>query len=161
MMHAEMCAVTEAARIGIPVRDATLYGTVFPCHNCAKHIVGVGLKQVVYLQPYPKSYVSELYPDSIEIDPSDAPPAGKIAFRQFVGVSPARYYLFSKERLKDDTGKIKKWEKATANPTSRQVIPQQTDVEKFALHSLRQALETIRSLEAEQGASASDSTKKQ
>jgi deoxycytidylate deaminase len=48
MMHAEMCAITEAARIGIPVREAILYCTTFPCHNCAKHIVGVGIGKVVF-----------------------------------------------------------------------------------------------------------------
>ena len=83
MMHAEMCAITEAARIGIPVRKAILYCTTFPCHNCAKHIVGVGIDKVVYLKPYPKSHVSELYPNSIEIDSASASQR-KIAFRQFV-----------------------------------------------------------------------------
>lgn len=149
MMHAEMCAITEAARIGIPVRKAILYCTTFPCHNCAKHIVGVGIDKVVYLKPYPKSHVSELYPNSIEIDSASASQR-KIAFRQFVGLAPARYYLFSKDRLKDDTGKIKKWERTTANPVSRQVIPQQSDVEKFALDTFQSALEKIRSTEANQ-----------
>jgi cytidine deaminase len=153
MLHAEMCAITEAAKLGISVRNAILHCTAFPCHNCAKHIVGVGISKVVYLQPYPKSHVSELYPDSIEIDPASEH-SGRIAFRQFVGLAPARYYLFSKERLKDDTGKIKPWEKTKANPVSRQVVPQQSDVEQFALRAFQGALKKIESTEKTEDVSA-------
>jgi deoxycytidylate deaminase len=144
MLHAEMCAISEAARIGISLHHHWLYCTTFPCHNCAKHIVGVGLDKVIYLQPYPKSYVSELYPDSIDIDPAIECEGKKIPFRQFVGITPARYYLFEKERLKDETGKMKKWDKRIANPASRQVIALQSDVEKFALSTFEKALEKIK-----------------
>jgi len=143
MLHAEMCAISEAARVGTSVHRHHLYCTTFPCHNCAKHIVGVGLDRVIYLQPYPKSYVSELYPDSIQIDP-ESEAGEKIPFQQFVGVTPARYYLFEKERLKDETGRMKKWDRRIAHPVSRQVIPLQSDVEKFALSSFKQALEKIK-----------------
>jgi deoxycytidylate deaminase len=143
MLHAEMCAISEAARVGISLHHHYLYCTTFPCHNCAKHIIGVGLDRVIYLQPYPKSYVSELYPDSIQIDP-ESESNEKVPFRQFVGVTPARYYLFEKDRLKDQTGKMKKWDRRNANPASRQVIPLQSDVEKFALSSFKQALEKIK-----------------
>lgn len=144
MLHAEMCAITEAARIGISLKNHWLFCTAFPCHNCAKHIVGTGIDTVIYLQPYPKSHVSELYPDSIEVDPASRS-EGHVAFKPFVGVTPARYYLFEKERLKDDAGRIKRWSKPTANPISRQAIPLQSDIEKFALHAFRHALQRIKS----------------
>jgi hypothetical protein len=96
----------------------------------------------------PKSHVSELYPDSIIIDPVDSS-KGKITFRQFIGVTPARYYLFEKERLKDSYGKIKMWKKKTANPVTRQVIPLQSDVEKFALNTFKPALDKIRQAEGD------------
>jgi len=147
MLHAEMCAISESSRRGIPVRDQILFCTTFPCHNCAKHIVGVGIKKVVYLKPYPKSHVSELYPDSIEIDPESVSDT-KVLFRQFSGITPARYYLFEKERLKDDFGKVKPWNKRTANPISRQVIPQQYEVEKFAIVTFKPFLERIRTADA-------------
>ncbi len=143
MMHAEMCAVAEAARVGISLHKRLLYCTVFPCHNCAKHIVGVGLSSVVYLRPYPKSHVSELYPDSIEID-AVTQCDDKIPFRQFVGITPPRYYLFEKERLKDAAGRIKEWQKKLANPISRQVIPLQSDIEKYALRTLKPFLDQVR-----------------
>lgn len=143
MLHAEMCAISESARVGISIRDQFLYSTAFPCHNCAKHIVGVGIDKVVYLKPYPKSHVSELYPDSIEIDP-EARASGRVLFRQFSGVTPARYYLFEKDRLKDSSGKIKLWNRRVANPISRQVIPQQYEIEKFAITTFEPFLLKIR-----------------
>lgn len=54
-MHAEMFAITDAARRGLSVRDATLYCTTFPCHMCARHIIASGIRKVVYIEPYPKS----------------------------------------------------------------------------------------------------------
>jgi cytidine deaminase len=143
MLHAEMCAISEAARLGIPLKGHTLYCTTFPCHNCAKHIVGVGIDRVVYLQPFPKSHVSELYPDSIDLD-SPCRDEKKVAFSQYIGLAPARYYLFEKSRLKDASGKIKRWEKNSANPISRQAIPLQSDVEKFALSTFEEALQRIK-----------------
>ena len=42
VVHAEMAALTDAARLGIAVKNSTLYCTTFPCHMCAKHIVAAG-----------------------------------------------------------------------------------------------------------------------
>jgi len=89
-VHAEMSAILDAARRGQPVKGATLYTTTFPCHNCAKHIVGAGVKEVVYIAPYPKSLAEDLHPDTIAIDPSD-PPDDRVVFRPFVGVAPLSY----------------------------------------------------------------------
>jgi deoxycytidylate deaminase len=55
IIHAEMSAITDAARLGIEIKDSTLYCTTFPCQICAKHIVAAGLDTVVCLEPYPKS----------------------------------------------------------------------------------------------------------
>jgi hypothetical protein len=57
-------------------------------------------------------------------------------------MAPARYYLFEKESLKDNSGKIKQWNKRCANPMSRQMIP--FHVEKYELHALRPFLEKIK-----------------
>ena len=38
-VHAEMAAITTAARVGVALQDATLYATTFPCHNCARHVI--------------------------------------------------------------------------------------------------------------------------
>lgn len=107
-LHAEMNAITDAARNNVSTQNTVLFVTTFPCHNCAKHIVGAGIKQVFYLEPYPKSEVSSLYPDSIQIDPS-AKNKEKISFKQFCGVTKRRFHYFAKDKLKDASGKIKPW----------------------------------------------------
>lgn len=94
-VHAEMEAILAAARVGVSIRGGTLYGTTFPCHNCAKHIVDAGIEEVVYVEPYPKSLARRLHHDSIAF-PEDESVEGKVVFRPFVGVAPRRYdELFS------------------------------------------------------------------
>lgn len=107
MIHAEMSAISDAARLGRPTKDATLYSTTFPCHLCAKHIVAAGIDRVVFLEPYPKSYAKNLHDDSITFDPRETE---KVLFEPFIGISPRRYRdIFEKKRRKDDKGKIKEW----------------------------------------------------
>lgn len=60
-VHAEMEALSSCARRGISTSGKTLYCTTFPCHNCARHIVGFGIKEVVYIEPYPKSKAKFLH----------------------------------------------------------------------------------------------------
>lgn len=47
-IHAEMNALLNAARIGIPVAGATAYVTHEPCFNCTKHLVAAGIKNICY-----------------------------------------------------------------------------------------------------------------
>ncbi len=115
-VHAEMAAITAAARNGLFVKDGTLYCTTFPCHNCAKHIVSSGISNVVYLEPYAKSFADDLYPDSISIDSSVANDS-MVSFKQFIGITPNRFgRLFFKDRLKDEKGNVVRWNPATAQP---------------------------------------------
>lgn len=114
-VHAEMAALLDAARRGLPINDEILYTTTFPCHNCAKHILAAGLSKVIYIEPYPKSLARELHFDSIitEKDGKD----GKISFLPFVGIAPRKYLdLFSMVNRKDDNGKIIKWKEHDASP---------------------------------------------
>ena len=95
-VHAEMEALSSAARTGLSVRGATLYTTTFPCHGCAKHIVVAGIKRVVYVEPYPKSMAIDLHSDSIAVEEQQADEEPKVKFVPFVGVAPRRYdALFS------------------------------------------------------------------
>lgn len=89
-MHAEMSALLDAARRGVSVQDATLYTTTFPCHNCARHIIGAGIARVVFIEPYIKSRAGELHDDAVQIERSGESEA-KICFEPFVGVAPRRY----------------------------------------------------------------------
>lgn len=132
-LHAEMCAITDAARNGLSTRNAVIYTTTFPCHNCAKHIVGCGIVRVVYQKPFPKSAVAELYPDSVALD-SAVPVTQKVAFEQFIGITSNRYnVIFEKERLKDAAGFFQNWQPKTSQPATNLVIRTHLDVESGAL----------------------------
>lgn len=109
-IHAEMNAICDAARLGKPIKNATLYCTTFPCHMCAKLILGSGIKRVVYIEPYPKSYAEEMYSKLISLE--SLPPAGedRVLFQPFTGVAPFRYRdLFEKRRRKDKRGVAQEW----------------------------------------------------
>ncbi|KKK69848.1 hypothetical protein LCGC14_2929930, partial [marine sediment metagenome] len=54
-LHAEENAILNLARNGrsIPLDECTLYTTTYPCRLCANKIGTLGIKEVVYLEPYP------------------------------------------------------------------------------------------------------------
>lgn len=94
--HAEMGALCYAAWAGISTRGTVLYCTTFPCHICACLIVAAGIEKVVYIEPYPKSRVPEMYSDSIALAHKDRKADGRVVFQPFMGVSPRRHAdLFS------------------------------------------------------------------
>lgn len=132
-VHAEMHALLACARGGISVKDATLYSTTFPCHNCAKHIVAAGIKKVVYVEPYAKSQAESLHGDAIvrserseapAIDKGSAGEHWRVEFVPFVGIGPRRYFdLFSMslaagatKRERKLAGKTKNFDRESANP---------------------------------------------
>lgn len=115
-VHAEMAALTDAARRGVSTKDAILFCTTFPCHLCAKHIVSAGIRRVVYIEPYPKSLATQLYPDSIIVEPA-MDDGHQVRFEPFVGVSPLRYMnLFSMLKRKDGSGVVINDEQHSASP---------------------------------------------
>ena len=128
-VHAEMNAITDAARNGHAVRDCVLFVNTFPCHNCAKHIVAAGLDRVVYLRPYPKSYARQLFNDSIAIDPdSDRP--DKVQFIQFDGITgPIFERIFYKKRWKVD-GKVPPFVQRTASFVRNTPLPAYDQIER-------------------------------
>ncbi len=112
-VHAEMAALMDAVKRGITVKGCTLYTTTFPCHNCAKHIVASGVRRVVYVEPYPKSFTHKLYSDSIWLDGAgEGNGAPTVRFEPFVGISPRQYLsLFSMGKLeRKANGKVAPWQ---------------------------------------------------
>ncbi|RYZ89052.1 MAG: cytidine deaminase, partial [Proteobacteria bacterium] len=67
-VHAEMSAILSCTRLGVSTRNGTIFCTTYPCHNCAKHIIAAGIKQVFFIEPYPKSLAIKLHHDSIQDD---------------------------------------------------------------------------------------------
>jgi deoxycytidylate deaminase len=134
IVHAEMLAICDAARLGRSVKGATLYCTTFPCHNCTKHILASGINRVVYMEPYPKSRAKDLHPDEIEIE-AESPI--KVSFVPFMGISPYRYRdLFQKGRRKDEQGDDYDWYRNKRSPMIQVVLPSYTENEKWALAPL-------------------------
>lgn len=101
-VHAEMDALLSCTRTGVSSRSGTLYTTTFPCHNCTRHIVAAGVKRVVYIEPYAKSYAAPLHEDAIRVEDTAGKGVGaktkdlRIPFQPFIGVGPRRFFdLFS------------------------------------------------------------------
>jgi cytidine deaminase len=140
-IHAEMSAITDAARKGVSIEGATLYCTTFPCHLCAKHIVAAGLKRVVYIEPYPKSYAKQLHQDSIQLD-GDRPEL--VNFQRFIGISPFRYRdLFEKGKRKYSTGKAQAWNRDVKKPMIEVIFPSYFKAEAHVVAILVPRLEAI------------------
>lgn len=123
-VHAEMEALLSCARNHGNTRDATLYTTTFPCHNCARHIIAAGIVRVVYIEPYEKSKAIKLHDEAISLSFfSDQEGASKVCFEPFVGVGPRRFFDLFSMRLgsgnklirKDSEGKVLKWKPKNGN----------------------------------------------
>ncbi len=129
-VHAEMCAICDAARLGRSVKGATLYCTTFPCHNCTKHIIAVGIRKVVYMEPYPKSRAKRLHEHEIQIETEAS---GSVSFLPFLGISPFRYRdIFQKGRRKRPDGSAKVWYQDEPRPLIDSVSAQYINVEILA-----------------------------
>lgn len=171
-MHAEMDAITSAARKGVSVRGATLYCTTLPCHECARLIIGAGIRRVIYIEPYEKSrsgtlFDSEIQFTTLERSRSTDDVDGKryVDFVPYVGVSPRRFAeLFAKgdRKLQDQTDKPRnlsgeraQWSKSagrvreTIVSESAIATPRRLadilDHERQLIRAFREALEAARS----------------
>jgi cytidine deaminase len=136
-VHAEMAAISQAARLGISLQGGTLYCTTFPCHICSRHIVASGIKNVIFVEPYEKSRTAELYRDSISIEPAE-PSANRVNFHSFVGVAPRRYADFFEATGTRKTleGKIRSVEDHDAAPRLKRLILTYIFTEAFVIKEM-------------------------
>lgn len=133
VVHAEMCAICDAARLGRPIRGAILYCTTFPCHNCTKHLLAAGLSIVIFMEPYPKSKAKELHEHEVEIEERSTE---RVSFMPFIGISPFRYRdIFEKGRRKS-AGIALKWISGGPQPMLDLSAPTYVDLESFEFHKL-------------------------
>ena len=133
VVHAEMCAICDAARLGRSIKGATLYCTTFPCHNCTKHVLAAGISKVVYMEPYPKSKAKELHENEIEIEQESTE---RVAFLPFLGISPYRYRdIFQKGRRKMG-GVALQWYEEHPRPMIDVPAPTYIDLEKWEIGKL-------------------------
>lgn len=147
VVHAEMHAITDAARLGRSVAGSTLYCTTYPCHLCARHIISSGIESVVYIEPYPKSLTETLYHREIASESSgsaDVKGLGQVAFRSFRGVSPTLYQrVFAYRKRKDAYGAIAKWVPDNAMPAGAVSKAVRSEFEVFVANQVAEVLELI------------------
>ncbi|MBP2513169.1 anti-phage dCTP deaminase [Sphingomonas sp. PvP018] len=129
VVHAEMNAICDAARLGKPIKGSVLFCTAFPCHNCTKHVLASGISRVFFLEPYPKSRAKELHSNEIELG---NPSIDRVSFHPFLGISPHRYRdIFEKGKRKKD-GSAEKWYYGDPVPMIDVIVPNYTRLELFA-----------------------------
>lgn len=116
MVHAEMNALGDAARSRKSTQDAVLYCTTMPCHLCTKLIIASGIARVVYLQPYPKSLVEELYADSVSLESNSK--EKRVHFETLKGVTPNGFRMAFRKtsRRKNPDGSVISWDPLSATP---------------------------------------------
>ena len=132
MVHAEMNAIMDAARLGRSIKGATLYVTTFPCHSCAKHIIASGISRVVFIEPYPKSKTERLLNDFVTINDEHE---GKVHFSHFSGISPSRFLsIFEKlEKRVGSDGSILEWNRGQRRPRIGEQVADYTSSETLAI----------------------------
>jgi len=147
IIHAEMNAITDAARKGVALQGTTLFCTTFPCHLCAKHIISSGIDRVVYVEPYPKSYANELYREDILLKRGTPVVPGKVHFEPFIGIAPFRYRdFFEKSKRKSKDGQATDWQTGTPSPIVKGTGTEYIDAENQYLKVLVGKLAELRAM---------------
>lgn len=61
-LHAEENAIVNMARLSVSTdfSKSTLYTTTYPCNLCANKIAQVGIKKIVYYEPYPQEEAKKI-----------------------------------------------------------------------------------------------------
>lgn len=86
-LHAEENAILQAPLLGsLSLKNAVMYCTTFPCKLCANKIISVGIREVVYIEPYPDS-------DSIDFFKRHDK---QVNVTKFEGVKAAAFYSLFK-----------------------------------------------------------------
>lgn len=137
-VHAEMHAIITGSQLsGNKMVGGKLFCTTYPCHNCARHIILAGIKEVYYIEPYVKSFSLKLHSDAITDDESVN---GKVKLLVYDGVAPRRFLEFftmSRER-KDKNGMRIPEKLATIVPKKRLSLMALSTLEEQAIHSLNE-----------------------
>ena len=133
-IHAEMESILSVARDARhSLVKSTLYVTTYPCHNCARHIVAAGIKEVVYIQPYRKSLAVKLHHDAVS---EDARTPDRTIFNQYEGVAPKHFArLFRARKERKSCGAVRTDDATLAEPVFQQPL------DSFIAYELRVTLE--------------------
>lgn len=154
VVHAEMDAILTCARQGTSTKGAVLFCSTYPCHNCAKHIIACGIRQVVYIEPYPKSKAYDMHRDAIMV-PGDKAETDKVLFSPFVGVGPRLFAnLFSLTLSTGEKIRRKKlksyeradWDKKKARPRMKMLDASYVQNENIVKDEAQSSISGIRKI---------------
>ncbi|MDI6050779.1 anti-phage dCTP deaminase [Flavobacterium sp. XS2P24] len=137
-VHAEMHAIITGSQLsGSKMVNGKLFCTTYPCHNCAKHIIAAGIKEVYYIEPYIKSLCLTLHNDAITEDENSK---DKVRILIFDGVAPRKYLNFFTNftERKDKSGRMIKKNFKTITPKVSKSLQALPTLEAQAIHSLEQ-----------------------
>lgn len=81
-MHGEESAILNLVGRGVDLEGSTIYVTTYPCNLCANKIVQVGIKNVIYFEPYPVEEAKKIFQD------------GKVNAKPFEGVTFRAFFKF-------------------------------------------------------------------
>jgi deoxycytidylate deaminase len=135
-VHAEMHAIIIGSQLGgSKMIGGKLFCTTYPCHNCARHIIVSGIKEIYYIEPYSKSLSLVLHNDAITEDETST---DKVRLLVYDGVAPRRFmeFFLMKRPRKDADGKVNLEFKDLFNPKSRLSLQALPTLEQQAIHSL-------------------------
>lgn len=135
-VHAEMHAIITGAQLsGDKMINGKLFCTTYPCHNCARHIIASGIKEIYFIEPYKKSLCTELHFDSITEDENEV---DKVKILIYDGVSPRKYLKFFSKTTsrKNKEGNIIIPSKDTIFPKNSLSLQALNTLESQALHKL-------------------------
>src|ERR1700691_4479700 len=83
-IHAEINAISQAARNGAAIRDADIYVTHTPCIHCLKVLINTGVRTVYYARPSKLTPAPQCptardsgWPPGVSRAPQQLPPAPK------------------------------------------------------------------------------------
>ncbi|MGC1470840.1 MAG: deaminase, partial [Sphingorhabdus sp.] len=163
IVHAEMHALCDAAASGRSISGGRLYCTTFPCHGCARHLIAAGIREVVYIEPYPKSLSLKLYENEIELAHEEAEncdpngPFDKVKFRPFHGTSPVLFQrVFQFRKRKDNRGIVASWVPSEAFPSGASLTVERPKKEASAANKVAEVLERAKVQLGTIGREASD-----
>lgn len=63
-LHGEESAILNLVGRGVDLTGSTIYVTTYPCNLCANKIVQIGIKKVVYFEPYPVEEAKKIFRDA-------------------------------------------------------------------------------------------------
>ena len=138
-VHAEMHAIIIGSQLSSnKMIGGKLFCTTYPCHNCARHIVVAGIKEVYFIEPYVKSLCLDLHSDSLTEDENST---DKVKILIYDGVAPRRFLDFftMSGARKDKNGDVLKQNLTNIAPKNRISLQAIPTLEQQAIHSLHEA----------------------